>query len=93
MNNLFDRVKKALRISPSNTAFDEDIQGLIEASLIDMQIAGKAMVGMDALVEQAIIMYARANFGLYDADTERFARAYEALKTNITLSGRYTIDG
>lgn len=93
MNSMFDRVKKALRISDGNTAFDDDIRGLIEAAMIDLQIAGKTGIGTDALIEQAVIMYARANFGLYDADVERFARSYEALKNNITLSGRYTIDG
>lgn len=93
MNSIFDRVKKALRISAGNTAFDDDIQGLIEAAMIDLQIAGKSNIGSDALIEQAVIMYARANFGLYDADSERFARSYDALKNNITLSGRYTVDG
>lgn len=93
MSNLFDRVKKSLRISASNTAFDTDIQGLIEAALIDLGIAGKETLGTDGLIEHAIIMYARAHFGLYDADTSRFERSYEILKNNIAMSGRYKLDG
>ena len=74
-------------------AFDEDVRGLIEAAMIDMGIAGKETLGTDGLVEQAIIMYARAHFGLYDADTSRFERSYETLKNNIAMSGRYKVDG
>ena len=93
MNDLFNRVKKSLRISANNTAFDSDVQGLIEAAMIDMGIAGKETLGTDGLVEQAIIMYARAHFGLYDAATSRFERSYEILKNNIAMSGRYKVDG
>lgn len=93
MNNIFDRVKKSLRISASNTAFDDDVQGLIEAAMIDLGIAGMETIGTDALIEQAIIMYARANFGLYDADTARFERSYVTLKNNIAMAGRYRLDG
>ena len=65
-------VKSALRIKTD--AFDEEIQGLIAACLVDLRIVGIIIpeppaevifpsVG-DPLILRAVILYAKAHFGL-----------------------------
>lgn len=38
--NVIKEVKQALRISESNTAFDDEVQNLIDAARLDLQQAG-----------------------------------------------------
>ena len=102
---LLDTVKAALR--RKTTAFDGEIQGLINACLKDLKIAGVECLNQqpaegetplttdqltagDPLLERAVILYAKANFG-YDEkdDCERFQRAYDALKCSLCLAGDY----
>ena len=47
--------------------------------------------GGDPLVERAVLLYCKANFGLAPADADRIWRAYEHLKCCLALSGDYAI--
>ena len=85
---LFDRVKMALRMK--NNAFDDDeIQPIIDACKIDLKLSGlKRIEDGDALIQRAVILYAKANFG-FSADSERFSQAYAMLKDSMALAGDY----
>lgn len=87
---LIDRVKLALRISAGNTTFDADeVQPIIDAAKEDLQIGGvKNIDDTDPLVQRAIILYAKGNFG-YDDAADRYRVHYAALRDNMALSKKY----
>lgn len=93
---LLDKVKLALRVSA--TAFDEEISDLIAAAKADLRLVGvnvpedeegspEEQAG-DPLIERAIILYAKAEFG-YNSDRERYRNAYDYLKCALSLAGDY----
>ena len=82
--------KKALRISSSNVAFDDEIQDLIIAAKRDLNITGIIYIEeKDPLIKQDIIMYCKANFGLDNKDSEKYKNTYEILKNRLSLCGEY----
>ena len=90
---LIDDVKLALRISGS--AFDFEIQGLIDAAKADLQLSGvhpdKAKDEGDPLIRRAIVVYCKAHFGYDNPEAERFQQSYDMLKAHLTLSQEYTV--
>lgn len=97
---MLDKVKGALRISASTTAFDDEINGLIAAGKADLRLVGivvpeeatpvegETAVAGDPLIERAVILYAKANFGFND-DSEKYQKAYDYLKCSLSLAGDY----
>lgn len=87
---ILDNVKTALRIK--NTAYDAEITSFISACKIDLSIGGvKIIEETDALTEQAIKLYCKANFG-YEENSEKFAQAYTSLKHAMALCGDYNTE-
>lgn len=87
---ILDDVKRELRVK--NTAFDSEIQGLIDASLLDLQIpqiARNKISESDPLIKRAIILYCKANFGLENPDSEKYQKAYDSLVQKLSLSLMY----
>lgn len=92
--NVREEVKQALRISESNTAFDEEIQTLIDAARLDLIQAGisNELVNAsepDALIKRAIVTFAKAHFGYDNPEADRFNQAYTMLKQHLSLYGDY----
>ena len=89
---LIDDVKLELRITSS--AFDSEIEGLIEAAKADLKLSGvadeKVKDDGDPLIRRAIIVYCKAHFGFDNPEAERFAKSYDMLKAHLTLSVEYT---
>jgi hypothetical protein len=80
-------VKKSLHIT--NTANDDDINGVIEACKIDLKVAGVTVItDTDALTVQAIKLYCRAYFN-YQGEGERWQKAYNSLRDSMALCGDY----
>jgi len=87
---MLEAVKIALRIK--NTAYDSEITGLIEACKLDLKISGvKTISESDALIERAIEMYCKANFGIGNTEGERWQKAYDSLKEHLALAGDYNV--
>lgn len=100
---MLDKVKNALRVK--TTAFDEEIEGLIDACEADLRLVGvnipkkgasvsdeKSLAG-DPLILRAVILYAKANFGFND-ESEKYQKAYDYLKCSLSLAGDYiAMDG
>ncbi len=87
---LLESVKRELRVK--NTAFDSEIQSLIDASLLDLkipQIARNKITESDPLIKRAIILYCKANFGLENPDSEKYQKAYDNLVQKLSLSLMY----
>lgn len=95
---MLDKVKNALRVK--TTAFDDEVQGLIDACKADLRLvgvnvpeattpaAGEPPAAGDPLIERAVILYAKANFG-FNADSEKYQKAYDLLKCSLSLAGDY----
>jgi len=89
---MLDDVKLSLRIS--NTAYDNEINNLIEAAIIDLTLAGidpSKINDSDKLIVTAITFYCKSNFGFGNPDAERFQKTYDLLKMSLSLSGMYSI--
>lgn len=90
---LLDDIKTVLRISPTNTAFDSEIEDLIDAAQADLGLSGvdpaKVTPDSDALIKRAVTTYVKANFGWDNPDAERLQKAYDMLKAHLTLSIDY----
>lgn len=89
---ILDDVKLALRVS--NAAFDGEITDIIAAAKIDLTEAGAANTDdTDSLVKRAIILYAKANFGMANPDMEKYQKAYDRLKITMALTADYKTGG
>lgn len=84
-DELTEFIRLSLRIT--TTAYDEEINALIGAALIDMENAGVYKPNKDnALIRQAIKLYCIGYFG-NRPNAERFIVAYESLRNSIALTG------
>lgn len=95
---MLNKVKAALRVKTA--AFDGEVEGLIAACKADLRLVGVVIPEVkppaegeiptagDPLIERAVILYAKANFG-YAEDSERYQKAYDLLKCSLSLAGDY----
>lgn len=84
---MLDEVKAALRITESD--FDKEIEGLIEAAKGDLETSGVASSNLEKpLSKQAIILYCKSLFGYDNSDANRFMEAYEHIKKKIAITYR-----
>ena len=82
------KVKMALRISTD--AFDDEINDLIDACLLDLGIAGVSETDTtDALLIRAICTYCKANFGAPD-EYDRLKASYDEQKAQLSMATGYT---
>ena len=82
---MLDSVKMSLRIS--NTAYDIEVQNLIDAAKMDMELVGivtTSIVDTDILIKRAIITYVKANFGLNNPDAEKLQMSYEMIRNHLS---------
>ena len=85
---MLEKVKLALRIAGDD--FDEEIQGLIDAALLDLGIAGVTNKNTDdALLIRAVTTYCKANFGSTD-DYEKLKASYDEQKAQMSMATGYT---
>ena len=84
------KVKLALRVT--TTAYDNDLNDLIDAAKIDLGIAGVDLPStLDAICERAIITYCKLHFlGLSDNEWDRLKASYDEQKAQLTMATGYT---
>ena len=83
-----EAVKNTLRVTSS--VMDEEITDIIAACKLDLEYAGVfTIVETDPLIKRAIIIYAKAQFGLDNQDSEKYQASYESLKNHLSLCGEY----
>ena len=84
-----DKVKLALRIVTS--AYDDEIDSLIDAAFLDLGIAGVVVPEyMNNLVLRAVITYCRVHFGTPD-DYDRLKASYDEQKAQLMTATGYTV--
>lgn len=85
---LIAAAEKALRIV--TTSFEDEIDSLLDAALLDMGVAGVTVPSkIDALVQQAAITYVKMNFGQPD-EYDRLKRSYDEQKAQLASCTGYT---
>lgn len=90
-----DRVKITLR-QYGVTVFDEEIASYIDTCAEDLQDAGilsSYFTGkgeVNPRILQAVRWYCLSVFGLYNADMEKYAKAYGSLKATLCTQRKYT---
>lgn len=85
---MLDKVKLALRIT--TTAFDSELNDLIDAAKLDLGIAGVVLPDeLDAICQKAIITYCKVNFGEPD-DYDRLKASYDEQKAQLSMATGYT---
>lgn len=88
MDEILCAVRLALRVT--TYAFDNEILGLINASLYDLERAGVVNKDTsDPLVRQAVITYCRLHFGQPD-DYDRLKKSYDEQKAQMSMATGYT---
>lgn len=83
---MIDLVKQALRITSS--AFDTEIELLINGALADIGITGASVADADPLVQRAVVTYCKANFGDPDG-YDKFKASYDEQKAQLQSCSRY----
>ena len=92
MEELLKLVKQCLSIVETATLKDAELQMPIQAGVADLGRQGiVASVGTtDSLVQSAIVMFVKANFGNVDIKEKELAqRTYSLLCANLGLSQEY----
>jgi len=86
-----DDIRKYLRVSSSST--DGEIKDLIQAARDDLVLGGLKAVKVrnesDALIKRAVGTYVKAEYGLDNADSEKYRASYVDLKNRLSLSDEY----
>lgn len=89
-------VKLALRIT--TTAFDDELNQLIEAAKMDLGIAGVTVPvttesDLDQIIQRAIITYCKLNFGELDRVEmyDRLKASYDEQKAQLSMATGYTV--
>ena len=90
-SDFLDRVKLALRVAGDD--FDEEIQDLMKAALLDLGITDINSEVLneapDPLVRQAVTTYVKINFGEPD-EYDRLKASYFEQKAQLLMSSNYT---
>lgn len=87
---LLDDVKVVLRVS--NTAFDTEINDLIEAAKVNLDLAGVLddnIVITDPIIKQYIITYVKAHFGWDNPDAKRLQDSVDMQERRLHLAKEY----
>lgn len=85
---MLEKVKMALRITTD--AFDDELNDLISAAMLDLGIAGVVLPEeLDAICTRAIITYCKLHFGEPD-DYTRIKRSYDEQKAQLSMATGYT---
>lgn len=86
-------IRDRLRIK--HTRFDKEITDLIGEARADLLSGGilesKVNDESDALIRRAIVTYVKAEYGLDNADSEKYRGAYTNMKIHLMLSTDYTV--
>ncbi len=87
---LLTLVKQCLSIVETATLKDEEINMLINAAKSDLERLGIKIDIDDNLIQTAIVMFVKANFGNTDIKEKELAqRTYSLLCNNLSLTIKY----
>lgn len=84
-------IREAARVDSSE--LDGEIETLIQAAREELHTAGikaeKCKDENDAQIKRAVIVFVRAEFGIENADREKYLQSFESIKLRLALSAEY----
>lgn len=87
------KAKGFLRITTNDTVIDTEITTLIRACQGDLIRNGitphLAYDLRDSLIEMAVLLYLKAEFGLDNKNYDKFRASYDELRTELALTNDY----
>ena len=90
---MIESVKGALRVTSNDPLIIQEIEDLISSARMDLIQSGVsseiANKDDDPLIKRAIIIYAKAHYGLDNPNADRFQDSYIMLKQHLSLAGDY----
>lgn len=100
MSQFADRLLPTIKLSlrETSTEFDSEIKSYIDGCANNLQTAGIlpsyfndniVVETVDSQILQAIRLYCLAYFGLYNADSEKYERAYNSIKATLCTNRKY----
>lgn len=90
MTNLLLLAKETLGIVSTATAKDSSLEMIISAGIDDMTRAGVNVDLDNKLVQNALMTYVKANFGISNpTEKQRFLEAYQLFLAELSLSENY----
>lgn len=82
--------KKPCGIVSSATAKDTSLEMIIRAGMNDMSRAGVVLDLDNKLIQNALMTYVKANFGISNpTDKEKFMQSYQLILSELSLSDGY----
>ena len=92
MDKLLILAKQCLSIVSTATLKDEEIKMWINAGIADLERQGINTKKDNSLIDSAIVMFVKANFGNVDIKEKELAqRTYSLLCANLGLSEDYKV--
>lgn len=92
MDKLLKLAKQSLSIIETATAKDEEIKMWINAGIADLKRQDIDTEKDDSLIDSAIVMFVKSNFGNVDIKEKELAqRIYNLLCANLGLSTDYKV--
>ena len=92
MENLLKITKQCLSIIETSTLKDEEIKMLIKAGIADLKRIDATEDVENSLVQSAIVMFVKSNFGNTDIKEKELAKStYSSLCNNLSLSQEYKV--
>lgn len=92
MDKLLKLAKQSLSIVETATAKDEEIKMWINAGIADLKRQDINTEKDDSLIDSAIVMFVKSNFGNVDIKEKELAqRIYNLLCANLGLSTDYKV--
>lgn len=90
INDLLALAKETLGIVATATAKDTSLEMIIQAGINDMTRSGITVDYDNKLVQNALMTYVKANFGISNpSDKEKFLEAYQLYLAELSLSEGY----
>ncbi|NBH79157.1 DNA-packaging protein [Clostridiaceae bacterium] len=88
-------MRDALRIA--GTDFDGELASLIRAARCDLALCGVrpelVKDETDPLIKRAVTTYVKAEFGLDNADADKYRAAYGRMKIALGVAAAYIVEG
>lgn len=85
--------RRAVRVT--GTEYDMEIQDLVDAACADLSLGGiiaaKVYNNQDPLINRAITLYVKSQFGWDNPDSEKYMESYQVLRRHLQLSSEYII--
>ena len=92
--SLLPTIKLTLR--ETSNAFDDEIKSYIDSCITDLTNSGmKSSLfpndasGLDNMILQAIRYYCLSNYGLYNEDSDKYAKSYLSVKAHLLVQQKY----